>query len=38
MALTGFLADFSLPEIIQFIEKGRKTGLLIVSLLLFRSC
>lgn len=28
MAITGSLADFSLPEIFQFIEKGHKTGLL----------
>lgn len=28
MCITGTLADFSLPEIFQFIEKGRKTGLL----------
>lgn len=28
MSLIGFLEDFSLPEIIQFIEKGNKSGLL----------
>ncbi|HEY9892414.1 MAG TPA: DUF4388 domain-containing protein [Candidatus Sericytochromatia bacterium] len=28
MCVTGSLTDFSLPEIFQFIEKGRKTGLL----------
>ncbi len=28
MSITGFTSDFSLPEIFQFIEKGRKTGLL----------
>lgn len=28
MAITGSLRDFSLPEIFQLIEKGRKTGLL----------
>ena len=28
MCVTGYLSDFSLPEIFQFIEKGRKTGLL----------
>jgi hypothetical protein len=28
MCITGTLTDFSLPEIFQFIEKGRKTGLL----------
>jgi hypothetical protein len=28
MAITGSIADFSLPEIFQLIEKGRKTGLL----------
>lgn len=28
MCVTGFLSDFSLPEIFQFIEKGHKTGLL----------
>lgn len=26
MSLTGSLADFSLPEILEFIEKGKKTG------------
>jgi hypothetical protein len=28
MSISGFLSDFSLPEIFQFIEKRRKTGLL----------
>ncbi len=28
MSITGSLADFSLPEIFQFIERGQKTGLL----------
>jgi hypothetical protein len=28
MSTTGFLTDFSLPEIFQFIEKGQKSGLL----------
>ncbi len=28
MSITGCLTDFSLPEIFEFIEKGRKTGLL----------
>ncbi len=28
MSITGSLADFSLPEIFRFIEKGHKTGLL----------
>jgi hypothetical protein len=28
MSITGSLAEFSLPEIFQFIEKGKKTGLL----------
>ena len=28
MCVTGSIIDFSLPEIFQFIEKGRKTGLL----------
>ncbi|HEY9725971.1 MAG TPA: DUF4388 domain-containing protein [Chroococcales cyanobacterium] len=27
MCITGSLADFSLPEILYFIEKGHKTGL-----------
>lgn len=30
MCTTGSLSDFSLPEILQFIEQGRKTGLLTV--------
>lgn len=28
MCVTGYITDFSLPEIFQFIEKGHKTGLL----------
>jgi hypothetical protein len=28
MSITGSLADFSLPEIFRFIERGQKTGLL----------
>lgn len=28
MSITGHLSDFSLPEIFQLLEKGRKTGLL----------
>lgn len=28
MSVKGSLTDFSLPEIFQFVEKGRKTGLL----------
>lgn len=30
MALTGYLAEFSLPEIFQFVEQGYKTGLLTI--------
>jgi hypothetical protein len=30
MSTTASLSDFSLPEILQFIEQGRKTGLLTV--------
>lgn len=30
MCTTGSFSDFSLPEILQFIEQGRKTGLLTV--------
>lgn len=30
MSIAGSLSDFSLPEIFQFIEQGRKTGLLSV--------
>lgn len=30
MSISGSLSDFSLPEIFQFIEQGRKTGLLSV--------
>lgn len=28
MSITGSLTDFSIPEILQFIEKGQRTGLL----------
>ncbi len=28
MALTGYLSEFSLPEVFQFVEQGYKTGLL----------
>ncbi len=28
MTITGFLSDFSLPELFQFLEQGQKTGLL----------
>jgi Domain of unknown function (DUF4388) len=31
MALTGYLADYSLAEILQFIQQGSKTGLLSIS-------
>jgi len=30
MATSGYLSDFSLPELFQFIEQGRKTGLLTI--------
>ncbi len=30
MAITGHLAEFSLPEIFQFLEQGSKTGLLTI--------
>ncbi|HEY9612245.1 DUF4388 domain-containing protein [Allocoleopsis sp.] len=30
MSITAFLAEFSIPEILQFIEKGHKTGLLTI--------
>lgn len=30
MAVTGYLADFSLPEIFKFLEQGNKTGLLMI--------
>jgi hypothetical protein len=32
MALTGYLADYSLAEILQFIQQGNKTGLLAISI------
>jgi hypothetical protein len=31
MAITGHLAEFSLPEILQFLEQGHKTGLLTIT-------
>lgn len=30
MAFTGYLTEFSLPEIFQFLEQGHKTGLLTI--------
>ncbi len=33
MGVTGYLSDFSLPEIFQFIEKGQKTGLVTIQVL-----
>ncbi|MEH1871056.1 DUF4388 domain-containing protein [Nostoc sp.] len=30
MAITGNFADFSLPELLQFLEQGQKTGLLYI--------
>lgn len=30
MSITGSLSDFSVPEILHFIERGRKTGLLTI--------
>ena len=30
MAVTGYLVDFSLPEIFKFLEQGNKTGLLTI--------
>jgi Domain of unknown function (DUF4388) len=32
MALTGYLSDYSLAEILQFIQQGNKTGLLSISI------
>jgi len=32
MTLTGYLSEFSLPEIFQFVEQGYKTGLLLLQL------
>jgi Domain of unknown function (DUF4388) len=32
MALTGYLADYSLAEILQFIQQGSKTGLLSITI------
>jgi Domain of unknown function (DUF4388) len=34
MAITGNFADFSLPELLQFLEQGQKTGLLYVGFVL----
>jgi Domain of unknown function (DUF4388) len=31
MALTGYLSEYSLPEIFQFIQEGAKTGLLLIT-------
>lgn len=31
MSITSSLADFSIPEIFQFLERGQKTGLLMLS-------
>lgn len=31
MAITGYLAEFSLAEIFQFLEQGQKTGLLTIT-------
>lgn len=28
MSVTGYLSDFSLPEVLQFLQDGKKTGLL----------
>jgi Domain of unknown function (DUF4388) len=33
MAITGNFADFSLPELLQFLEQGQKTGLLYIGFL-----
>jgi hypothetical protein len=30
MSVTGYLSDFSLPEVLQFLQDGKKTGLLSV--------
>ena len=30
MSITGFLSDFSLPEIFRFIDNGNKTGVLVL--------
>ncbi|MGB3492439.1 MAG: DUF4388 domain-containing protein [Elainellaceae cyanobacterium] len=37
MAITGYLAEFSLAEIFQFLEQGQKTGLLTITPLPERS-
>lgn len=34
MAITGNFADFSLPELLQFLEQGQKTGVLYIGFLL----
>jgi hypothetical protein len=31
MAVTGYLAEFSLPELFQFLDQGHKTGLLTIN-------
>ena len=33
MAITGNLADFSLPELLHFLDHGKKTGLLAIEIL-----
>ncbi|MEO0458576.1 MAG: DUF4388 domain-containing protein [Cyanobacteria bacterium P01_A01_bin.114] len=33
MSITGYLSEFSLPEVLQFLQTGKKTGLLAVQLL-----
>ncbi len=37
MAITGNLADFSLPELLHFLDHGKKTGLLAIEFLLENS-
>lgn len=34
MTITGNFADFSLPELLQFLDQGKKTGLLYIEFLL----
>jgi Domain of unknown function (DUF4388) len=31
MSITGYLSEFSLPELFQFLEQGQKTGLLTIN-------
>lgn len=33
MSITGYLSEFSLPELLQLLQRGQKTGLLAVQLL-----